>query len=91
MNDERWYLCIYPYYWGRGKTHEEAKANARKQGGRGTNWVTYIMPEGAEDPYVDGYGYIGWKSERDGQMMVFKHGREFKNTNNYPVYAEQTA
>jgi hypothetical protein len=61
----RWFICIYPNYWGRGETPEEAKKAARKAGGRGTEWFIKELPEDAQEPYVDDFGGICWGWPKD--------------------------
>ena len=56
----QWYVTVYNHYWGRGKTPEEARKNAREAGGRGNRWYTKRLPVGAKDPYVDDLSSIAW-------------------------------
>jgi hypothetical protein len=79
---ERWYITIYEHSWGRGRSPEESKKQARKAGGHGTVWYTKVLPEGAKDPYVDDFGGINWGWE-DGEpegyehkvLRIFRYGR----------------
>lgn len=50
------YLCVCPFYWGRGETVEAAKREAKRQGGQLRRYVIYETT----DPkiYVDDMGYI---------------------------------
>jgi hypothetical protein len=57
---QRWYVTLYPYSWGRGRTPEESKQAAKKAGGRGKAWFTKVLPEGAGEPWVDNFGGICW-------------------------------
>ena len=55
-----WFVAVYEHSWGRGRSPEEAKKNARKAGGRGDEWYIKQLPAGAKDPYVDDFGGINW-------------------------------
>lgn len=57
----RWYVTLYQHSWGRGRTPEESKAEAKKAGGRGTAWFTKRLPVGADKPTVNELGGISWE------------------------------
>lgn len=74
---ERIFLCkaggdIYGH-WGIGKTMIEAEANLVKNHGkigkRGENSVCYLLPEGAERPYIDHKGDIIWFWDEAAQKL----------------------
>jgi hypothetical protein len=81
---ERWYITLYPHTWGRGNTPDESKKRARAEGGSGTWWYTYLLPEHARDPYVDQMGRIGWSwpdgysGDVESQGEIVAHGAAFK-------------
>jgi hypothetical protein len=78
----RYFITMYAHTWGRGRTALESKSRARKEGGRGTEWVTYLLPEGAEEPYVDGMGMVCWTwgkgADRTQKMHEAARGRGVK-------------
>ena len=49
------FMCSGPNVWGRGKTAEEAKKQARRFGPLRRNYKVYIVPEGA---VMDDMGYV---------------------------------
>lgn len=69
----REYIAVFPNYYGRGESSDEAIAAAKKAGGRGPNYVVYRVPAGGLAPFVNQVGSgIMWtwhpgvpKDERD--------------------------
>jgi hypothetical protein len=53
------FVCFYARCWGTGASIEEAKANARKRGGRGSYRVVRL-PAFATDVHVDAMGRLSW-------------------------------
>jgi hypothetical protein len=55
-------LYVVPNYFGKGDTIKEARDNCRKAGGslKGP-FRLFIMPDGAENVFVDDFGCIRWK------------------------------
>ena len=70
-----WFVAVYMHSWGRGRSPEEAKKNARKAGGRGDEWYIKQLPKGAVDPYVDDFGGINWAWEDGEEPECYERGR----------------
>ena len=49
------FMCMAPHLWGRGKTVEEAKKQARRFGPIYRKYRIFIVPE---DATVDDMGYV---------------------------------
>lgn len=88
---EPWYITMYPHHWGRGRSPEESKRRARRQGGKGRAWVTYEIPRGARSAWVDDMGGVrwtfpeGWADEeyeaaRRVPMKIVAHGAGIKKS-----------
>jgi hypothetical protein len=83
-----WYVTFYPNSWGKGRTPEESRHHAQNNwGGEGTAWVTKKLPEGSEDPWVDGFGTVRWdwkngKAPEDydpsAPLEVVAHGKGYR-------------
>ena len=69
-----WFVAVYAHSWGRGRTADEAKKQARKAGGRGDEWYVKQLPDGAKDPYVDDLGGIVWGWE-DAEPEGYVHAQ----------------
>lgn len=63
-NTDRFICLSRELTWGRGATQDEAIRQARKAaGGRGArkgDRVVVILPEGAQDAWVDQMGAVNW-------------------------------
>lgn len=69
------FVAFYPHAWGKGSTVDEAKANARKEGGRGEYRVVR-MPDGASDVSVDAMGRLSWQGPPGEPTLVASGGRK---------------
>lgn len=67
----RIYIAMFDHYWGRGDSVEAALKEARKQGGRGKDYVVCRLPEGTDNGRVDQLGRVRWNGV-DGEVEVVK-------------------
>ena len=58
------FIAMFPNYWGRGGSIDEAIAAARKEGGKGRHYVVYEMPEGTTSAHVDDMGCLQWSGAK---------------------------
>jgi len=74
---EHIFICICPHYWGKGSTVEEAKKQAKREGGSLQSYIVYLLPPVATSGWVDQMGYLRWEFEGDVQgqpTVVAKRG-----------------
>jgi len=79
----RWYLTVFVLghggVFGRAHSALQSRNNGRKQGGHGTNWTTFLLPEDAEDPYIGAMGEISWTWPEDWSSEQLSEANEFKS------------
>jgi len=73
----RIYIAMFDHYWGRGDSIEEAVKAARKEGGRGRDYLVLQLPEGADNGRVDMMGRVIWNGV-DGEAETVKASGRFK-------------
>jgi len=73
--EDRIYIAIFPNYWGRGTSIETAKAEARKQGARGRDYIVYLLPEGTTSVAVDFMGRVQWSGSNGDAEVVKRSGK----------------
>lgn len=54
------FVCLFRHSWGRGATAEDAIQQARRNGGKGKDYIVFSIPEGGTNLAVDPLGRIWW-------------------------------